>query len=102
MLNRNSGGEERNQRVLSAIREDRRITTTDIALLFALMICQLRDTSSDHFQVSRSVLMNISKISSTRTYHKSIRNLMVLGYIHYLPSYHPRLGSRVCWAENLD
>lgn len=90
------------QRVLRAVSADSRITVTDIALLFALVIYHLRGNSVDHFQVSRSGLMNISKISSTRTYHKSIRNLMVLGYIHYMPSYHPRLGSMVCWAETAE
>ncbi|WP_426330070.1 hypothetical protein [Pedobacter sp. R-06] len=81
--------------VFSVINSDKRITTTDIALIYALIIYYVKGRSGDYFQVSRRGLMEISKISSTRTYHKSINNLINFGYIKYVPSYHPKLGSKV-------
>lgn len=39
--------------------------------------------------------MRLAHISSIVTYHKCIKDLEMLGYIHYHPSYHPSLGSKV-------
>lgn len=84
--------------VLIAIQADDCLTPTDMALFYAIMICYHQDGQGDFFQVSRSGLMSISKISSTRTYHKCIQKLINLGYILYTPSYHPKLGSKISWA----
>ncbi len=39
--------------------------------------------------------MQIAKIRGYATYHKCIKDLHTYGYIEYLPSYHPALGSLV-------
>lgn len=40
-------------------------------------------------------LMRQAKISGMATYHKCMRDLNELGYIRYIPSYNPILGSLV-------
>ena len=47
------------------------------------------------FRVTRGMIMEISKIRSTSTYHKNIRELHSWGHIRYEPSYHPAKGSRI-------
>ncbi|MBS1525844.1 MAG: hypothetical protein JST19_09370 [Bacteroidetes bacterium] len=41
--------------------------------------------------------MVYSKIASTATYHKYIKQLDKFGYIRYRPSYHPVKGSSIEW-----
>lgn len=42
-----------------------------------------------------SGIYKIAKIGGYATYHKCIKDLQAYGYIQYLPSYHPALGSLV-------
>ncbi|ARS40287.1 hypothetical protein CA265_11740 [Sphingobacteriaceae bacterium GW460-11-11-14-LB5] len=88
--------------ILRCVHSDASITTTDMALLYAIIIYYSQAEYREIFQVSRSGLMEISKISSTRTYHKSIKKLVNLGYIVYTPSYHPKFGSMVSWGRRQD
>jgi len=97
-----SGKDKRLMEILTAIHSDIHMTITDIALLHALITYYIQAGQGDVFQISRSGLMRISKILSTRTYHKSIKKLIRLGYILYEPSYHPEFGSRVSWADGQD
>jgi len=39
--------------------------------------------------------MKLSRIKSTATYHKVLRELQAFGYIEYVPSYDPYKGSQV-------
>jgi hypothetical protein len=93
---------EKFNQVVHLINLDNRVTSTEMALLYGLIVFYVRGKFHSNFQVSRSGLMRISKISSTRTYHKSINNLIKLGYIEYHPSYHPKLGSMVSWINTLE
>lgn len=79
--------------VLSRLAHDRRLTKIHISLYAALVYYS---TNENPFQVSRSKLMGFSRIRSTATYHKYIRQLVGYGYIRYEPSYHPKYGSRIC------
>lgn len=90
------------KQIVHLINSDNRVSSTEMALLYGLIIFYVRGKFHSNFQVSRSGLMQISKISSTRTYHKSINNLITLGYIEYHPSYHPKLGSMVSWVNTLQ
>jgi hypothetical protein len=47
------------------------------------------------FYINRAEVMQLSKIGSTSTYHRCIRQLEHWGYIHYQPSHNPLKGSRV-------
>jgi hypothetical protein len=51
--------------------------------------------------ISRDELMRISKISSTATFHKCIKELSTKGYVIYSPSYNPFKGSTL-EVINLD
>jgi len=51
--------------------------------------------------ISRDELMRISKISSTATFHKCIKELSIKGYVIYSPSYNPFKGSTL-EVINLD
>lgn len=44
--------------------------------------------------------MATSRIASTATYQKCIKELRDFGYIIYQPSYHPTKASTVDWPEN--
>ena len=80
--------------LLTPIRNDARLSHVHVSLVSA-MIHQSFELASNPFQVSRRKLMEFSKIRSTATYHKCIRQLDSFGYIDYRPSYHPLLGSRI-------
>ncbi|MGY3054156.1 hypothetical protein ACVWYG_002359 [Pedobacter sp. UYEF25] len=76
---------------------DKRIIATHISLFTALFVCWQHSGYTSPFAVTRKKLMAYSRIASTATYHKCIRELDEFGYIRYRPSYHPKLGSLVYW-----
>ena len=79
----------------SRIPNDEWVTPFHISIYIALF----EIWNLNHFQnpvsISRRKIMNMSKISSNATYHKCMRELGEGGYIRYIPSYHPVLGSSV-------
>jgi hypothetical protein len=78
---------------------DSRILATHVSLFTALFVCWQRGNFSSPFSVSRRELMKLSKIASTATYHKCMKELDGFGYLRYLPSYHPKNGSLVYWLK---
>jgi len=50
-----------------------------------------------HFTVSQCQLMKMAKIRIKATYHKYLKDLVCLGYIHYKASYHPFYKSEVAF-----
>lgn len=76
-------------------KEDPRIGPSHISLYLAIIQC----CKAQDFQLPIAVfsrdLMKGAKISATGTYHKCMRDLKDLGYIQYIPSYNPVLGSLV-------
>ncbi|RBQ08983.1 hypothetical protein DRW42_07175 [Pedobacter miscanthi] len=81
--------------LIEKVSRDSRLTTVDFGLFSAMLICWKKNGFENPFSISRSRLMLISKICSTKTYHKCLRSLQECGYIIYRPSYHPTLGSKV-------
>jgi hypothetical protein len=79
---------------------DHRLLATHISLFTALFVCRQRRGFIQPFSVNRRELMVLSKIASIATYHKCIKNLDDYGYIHYQPSFHPKVGSLIYWIEN--
>ena len=80
---------------LQRLNTDKRISPVHISLCMALFFYwQLND---DHmpFKVSRKQLMQFSKIQSTATYHKCVREMIVFGYINYAPDYNHFKGTQV-------
>jgi len=82
------------------MRRDPRLLATLISLFTALFVCRQRRGFVQPFSVNRKELMVLSKIASNATYHKCIKNLDDYGYIHYQPSFHPKVGSLIYWIEN--
>jgi len=83
--------------ILKRTAEDKRITATHLGLLSALFICWQASGFNNPFSVNRKTLMGFSRIASTATYHKYIKQLDKFGYISYRPSYHPVKGSSIEW-----
>jgi hypothetical protein len=86
---------------LRRMSKDQRLLATHISLYTALFVCWQRQGFAQPFSVNRKELMGFSKIASVATYHKCIKELDEFGYIHYQPSYHPKLGSQVYWPDFL-
>jgi hypothetical protein len=80
--------------------KDERLFPTHVSLFSGLFIFWQRNGFKRPFQVSRSGLMAISRIASTATYQKCIKDLSSFGYIIYRPSYHPTRASSVDWPLN--
>lgn len=74
---------------------DQNLKSTDVAMYMALFLLWNRSHWKTVLSVNRSELMGISKIGSSATYTKSLKNLTKLGYIKYLPSKNPLVGSKV-------
>jgi hypothetical protein len=76
-------------------REDPRIGPSHISLFVAIIqSCKKQDCQIPVYIFSRD-LMKQAKISSCGTYHKCMRDLKEHGYIKYIPSSNPVLGSLV-------
>ncbi|MGY4538761.1 hypothetical protein ACVW0P_003183 [Mucilaginibacter sp. UYNi724] len=82
--------------------KDHSILATHVSLFTALFIQWQRNGFYSPFAVTRKELMTHSKIASTATYHKCVRELDEYGYIRYQPSFHPAKGSLVYWPDNLE
>jgi len=76
------------------------LLATHVSMFAALFVCWQRSGYSNPFPVNRRMLMSYSRIASTATYHKRIKELEAFGYIRYYPSYHPIKGSLVEWPDD--
>lgn len=82
-------------KIFERMADDERLLATHIGLVAALLFYYHRDgETTGYFQGSRSKLMQVSRIKSIVTYHKCLSDLVSFGYLVYLPSWHPSLGSR--------
>ena len=85
---------ERMQRFLLLAAEDVRLRTTHVAVYLSL--CAMAPERGDGWvALSRRQVMRATKIRGLATYHRCMFELHALGYIVYLPSYHPIKGSVV-------
>jgi hypothetical protein len=82
-------------RALQAIAKDKRLNVWHISLLVALHILAANQGQLAGVKASRSKIMALSHINTFPTYHKYFRELQVLGYINYRPSYHPGIRSEI-------
>ena len=74
---------------------DNRLLPTHISLYIAMMSMWEQSRFSIPFRITRNELMHLSKLASTATYHKCLKELVSYGYINYEPSYNHYLGSRI-------
>ena len=77
------------------------LNPTHISLYMAIFQLWNQNRFQNPIIISRDELMRISKIASTATYHKCMKDLTERGYVIYKPSFNPFKGSilEVC---NLD
>ena len=80
-------------RFLMSVSENPKILASHISLFSAILCC--KESHHNVFNVSRSRLMEMSKLRSTATYHKCLKDLVELGFLEYSPSYNPYRGSKV-------
>ena len=77
------------------IAKDDRLNPTHVSMYMAIF----QFWNINHFQnpisISRNQVMQVSKIASTATYHKCMKELNEYGYLEYLPSFNPYKGSLV-------
>ena len=84
---------------INRILTDQRVRIWHVGTYLALVLLWEKNRQSSPFQVTRRMIMQMSRAKSTATYHKYLKELEVLGYIKYLPSYHPKEGSKVWLVE---
>ena len=75
--------------------EDKRMSSYHISLYFALFQQWNADRFGDWFVISRSEMMQMSRIGSANTYARCIKELSDWGYISYTASSNLHSGSRV-------
>lgn len=77
------------------------LNPTHISLYMSIFQLWNQNRFQSPICISRDELMRISKISSTATYHKCLRELSEKEYVKYMPSYNPFKGS-LLEVVNLD
>jgi hypothetical protein len=75
--------------------EDSRLHPAHISLYLALFQLWNLNRFRNPTSINRSEAMNLSRIGSVGTYHRSIKQLDEWGYLKYQPSYNPLKGSKV-------
>ncbi len=80
---------------INSLVSDIRLRPIHIALSTALCHAWIASRFQQPYSVSRSQLMQASRIHSKATYHKILRELQSFGYVEYHPSYHPVKASSV-------
>lgn len=81
--------------VFSKIGKDEKITSIDISVYNALFLYWNYSNFCETISISRSEVMYLSKVGNNNTYTKSLHRLHELGYIVYIPSKNPTIGSKV-------
>ncbi|WP_418264199.1 transcriptional regulator [Flavobacterium faecale] len=80
---------------------DHDLNPTHISLYMSIFQMWNQNRFQNPIGISRDELMRISKIASSATYHKCIKELHEKGYVKYSPSFNPFKGS-ILEVINLD
>lgn len=83
------------QTYLLSFSNDSRISVWHLGVMFGIINMATTMNIKAPIFISRSKIMKLAHIGSIVTYHKCIKELQEFGYIDYLPSYHPAIGSKV-------
>lgn len=87
---------------LKAIQDDNRISPIHISLFMAIIQLWVKSDYENPVVVYGQELMQLAKIYSLTTYHRSIRELNEFGYIIYNPSCNRFLGSAIYFSKLPD
>jgi len=80
---------------MKAIVEDPRLGPIHLCLYFAILHTYKQEGEQIPISIFSKELMKLAKISSACTYHRYMLELHRYGYIYYIPSYNPMLGSLI-------
>ena len=80
---------------MDVAKDDPCIGPSHISLYLAILYLNKEHEFEKPVSVYSRELMKQAKISAIGTYHKCIRDLKDAGYIKYIPSYNPVLGSMI-------
>jgi hypothetical protein len=83
------------ENIHSTFVEDSRITPFHFSLYMALFHQWNSAMFPEHLSIARSEIMRFSKLGSINTYTKCLKELHAFGYIEYVPSKNPYVGSSV-------
>lgn len=81
--------------VFEQFSKDSRLNPTHISLYVALFQLWNINYFKEEFYINREEVMSYSKIGSTSTYHRCIKELSHWSYLLYLPSHNPFKGSKI-------
>jgi len=85
---------------LNQLESDDRLTPYHHSILMALWIQYKSNHFIIPFPITRKKTLLFSRVNSIATYHKCMKDLEYFGFIVYLPSYNPKLGSQIFWSYN--
>lgn len=80
---------------LDKIEAQENFLASHCCLFLAIFSVWEKSNFSLKFKVSRKILMRLSKIASTATYHKCLKDLIHFGFIKYEPTYDYFRGSKM-------
>lgn len=69
-----------------------KIKVTHMAMVFAILHIAIMDGTGKEVNITRRKVMETAHIQSFATYHKYLKDLEQMGYVKYMPSYHPKEG----------
>lgn len=75
--------------------EDPTMGPSHIGLYLAIVLAYERQGGRSPVSVYSRGLMRVAKVSAAGAFSKCMRDLQASGYIRYVPSYNPALGSLV-------
>ena len=74
---------------------DDRVTVWHVSVYMAIFFRWRENAYKNPFAITRREIMKLAHIGSIATYHKCIKQLKEYGYLEYVPSYDPSLGSQI-------
>jgi hypothetical protein len=74
---------------------EKTLNPTHISLYITIFQCWNVNRFKNPITITREEMMRGSKIASTATYHKCIKDLQRLGYLDYNPSFNPYTGTSI-------
>jgi hypothetical protein len=80
---------------LERVADDPSMGPSHIALYVAIAVTVERQVAGGAVTIRRRVVMRQAKLRCEMTYHKCMRDLQAAGYLRYIPSYDPRVGTQV-------
>jgi len=74
---------------------DDRVTVWHVSVYMAIFFRWRSNSYNNPVPITRKEIMKLAHVGRIATYHKCIRQLKEFGYLEYMPSYDPSLGSQV-------